>query len=210
MKRSLRDKKIKRIVIRVICILLILAIPIVFGSNLKPVIITICSSQAKILCTKHMNKSVVDELENLNVEYSELVNVVTDKDGNITAIETNAVEVNKIKARLTDAVNDSIAAIPTQDVGIPLGTLTGTELLSGRGPKIKLRMIPASYVESTLTHVFDTAGINQTRHQITIEFEVTMTAILAPYSTTAVVKTNVCIAETVIIGHVPEMFADVG
>ena len=43
-----------------------------------------------------------------------------------------------------------------------------------------------------------------------IEFTVTMTAILAPYSTTVDIKTNVCIAETVVIGNVPEMFADVG
>lgn len=210
MNRSAKYKRIRKILLRLLCAVLIIVIPVTVGSNLKPVIITICESQAKILCTSAMNKSVVEELEKLNVKYSDLVNVITDESGNITAIETNAVEVNKIKARLTDAVNESVSLIPDQNISIPIGTLTGVELLSGRGPKIKLRMLPSSYVESTLTHQFETAGINQTRHQISIEFEVTMTAILSPYSTTADVTSNVCIAETVIIGKVPEMFADFG
>ncbi len=108
---------------------------------------------------------------------------------------------------MTEAVNARLSAIPDQNVSIPLGTLSGIEFLSGRGPRVKLKMLPSSYVESALVNKFDTAGINQTQHQIMIEFTVTMTAILAPYSTTVDVVTNVCIAETIIIGTVPDTYA---
>ncbi len=210
MNRRAKLKKYKGLAIKLAAVIAVIVFPVVTLRNLRPVVKTICASQAKILCTSAVNKSVMAELEKLNVDYSSLVDIMKDERGNITALETNAVEVNKLKARLTDAVNEAMADIQEQDVGIPLGTLSGIELLSGRGPKIKLKMIPAAYVESSLSNVFDSAGINQTRHQIMIEFTVTMTAILAPYSTTVDIKTNVCIAETVVIGNVPEMFADVG
>ncbi|MEG0912975.1 MAG: sporulation protein YunB [Oscillospiraceae bacterium] len=178
------------------------------SNNLEPVIQTICANQAKILCTSAVNKAVVAELERLYVDYDGLVTVVKDPvSGQIIAIETNAVEVNKLKAILTDAVNDKLAGITEQSVRIPIGTLTGIEILSGRGPKIRLKMLPSSYVETNLVNKFDTAGINQTHHQIMIEFKVKMTAILAPYSTSVDVSTNVCIAETVIIGAVPNTYA---
>ncbi len=196
-------KKLKGLVI----IVAIIFAGVALSNNLKPVIQTISANQAKILCTAAVNNAVVSELQKLSVDYDELVNVLRDEAGNITAIETNAVEINRLKAILTEAVNARLSAIPDQNVSIPLGTLTGLELLSGRGPLVRLRMLPSSFVESALVNHFETAGINQTQHQIMIEFTVTMTAILSPYATTVDVVTNVCIAETIIIGTVPNTYA---
>lgn len=183
-------------------------IPALILSNMAPVVQTVCASQARSLCTRHMNEAVMEELSALNVEYNELVNISYDSNGNISVIETNAVSVNRLKALLTDAVNARLATIPDQKIGIPLGTLTGFQLLSGRGPRIELRMSPVSYVQSSIVNLFDSAGINQTRHQIMLDFTVTMTAILAPYATTVDVSTSICIAQTVVIGAVPQTFAD--
>ncbi len=207
-KRAVPGKKIRRTVCAAVVLAVLAAAVSLISGNLKPVIQTISANQAKILCTSAVNKAVVDELERLYVDYDALVHVIKDPvSGQIIAIETNAVEVNKLKALLTDAVNEKLAVIPEQSVRIPIGTLSGIEFLSGRGPKVRLKMLPSSNVETNLLNQFDTAGINQTHHQIMIEFKVEMTAILAPYSTSVVVTTNVCIAETVIIGNVPETYA---
>lgn len=208
MRKGKKTKKIKRKIILILILVLFIYTVTQISQNLKPVIETICENQAKILCTSAINKAVVAELESLYVDYDSLVQVVKDPTtGQIIAIETNAVEVNKLKSLLTDAVNEKLSLIPEQSVRIPLGTLSGIELLSGRGPKIRLKMLPSSNVETNLINRFDTAGINQTHHQIMIEFKVEMTAILAPYSTTVGVTTNICIAETVIIGDVPQTYA---
>lgn len=180
---------------------------LIFG-NMAPVVQTVCASQARTLCTRYMNEAVMEELSLLNVEYNELVDISYDSNGNISVIETNAVTVNRLKALLTDAVNARLATIPDQKISIPLGTLTGFQLLSGRGPNIELRMSPVSYVQSSIVNLFDSAGINQTRHQIMLDFTVSMTAILAPYATTVDVSTSICIAQTVVIGAVPQTFAD--
>ncbi len=208
MRKGASNKKVKRKIQLIVVFVLLVYMIVMVSGNLKPVIQTIISNQAKILCTSAVNKAVVAELEKINVDYDALVRIVKDPvTGQIVAIETNAVEVNKLKAKLTDAVNEKLSTIPEQNVRIPLGTLTGIEFLSGRGPRIKLKMQPSSNVETVLVNKFDTAGINQTHHQIFIEFKVQMTAILAPYSTSVTVPTNVCIAETVIIGIVPDTYA---
>lgn len=207
MRKSEKHPRLARKFKGIVLIALIVFLGVMVSNNLKPVVQTISSNQAKILCTAAVNNAVVSELQKLNVDYDKLVAVLRDESGTITAIETNAVEINRLKAILTEAVNARLSAIPDQNVSIPLGTLSGIEFLSGRGPRVKLKMLPSSYVESALVNKFDTAGINQTQHQIMIEFTVTMTAILAPYSTTVDVVTNVCIAETIIIGTVPDTYA---
>lgn len=209
MRKSIPKKKIKKRLLATGCLLIFIWLITVASNNMKPVVQTICANQAKILCTSAVNKAVVEELEKLYVDYDSLVHVLKDQQsGQIIAIETNAVEVNKLKATLTDAVNERLSLIPEQNVRIPLGTLSGIEFLSGRGPRIKLKMMPSSNVETELENRFDTAGINQTHHQIMIRFQVHMTAILAPYSTSVDVSTSVCIAETVIIGNVPQTYAN--
>lgn len=207
MRKSEKHPRLARKFKGIVLLALIVFLGVMVSNNLKPVVQTISSNQAKILCTAAVNNAVVSELQKLNVDYDKLVAVLRDEAGTITAIETNAVEINRLKAILTEAVNARLSAIPDQNVSIPLGTLSGIEFLSGRGPRVKLKMLPSSYVESALVNKFDTAGINQTQHQIMIEFTVTMTAILAPYSTTVDVVTNVCIAETIIIGTVPDTYA---
>jgi len=180
------------------------------SANLKPVVTSVCSSQAKVLATTAINRAVVNELKQTGASYHDLVKIEYDVYGSVSAIGTDAVEINMLQSQLTDAVNRELSAIETRDISIPIGTLTGVQLLSGRGPDIKLKMIPSSFAVSDLVNKFDSAGINQTRHRIMIEFTVSMVVIVAPYTTTADVTLTVPIAETVIIGAVPDSFAEIG
>ena len=201
-------KKLPKRAKAVIWVSVVVLILYLLHVNIKPVVQTVSANQARILGTSVINNAVMNELSAGEAEYDRLVTIVYDSAGNIAAIESNASEMNKLKARIVEAVNESLATLPDQDVGIPLGTLTGIELLSGRGPKLKLKMTPSPYVESSLVNNFDSAGVNQTRHQILIEIKVTITAILVPYITTVDVSTTVIVAETIIVGKVPDMFAE--
>ena len=128
-------------------------------------------------------------------------------DGTVSAIEINSVEVNRLKTRLTDAVANRLLSVPKQDVRIPLGTLLGWQIMAGRGPDIPLQVVPASFVQSTIVDTLETAGINQTQHRIFIRFTVEMSAILPGYSTSVTVENEVCIAQTLIVGKVPQFYA---
>ena len=88
--------------------------------------------------------------------------------------------------------------------------MLGWQLLAGRGPDIHLQIVPASFVESEVVDTLESAGINQTQHRVCIRFTVEMSAILPGYSTSVDVTDEVCVAQTLIVGQVPEFYAQNG
>ena len=72
---------------------------------------------------------------------------------------------------------------------------------------VLMRSLPASFVESNITSTLESAGINQTQHKILMDFTVKMSAIIPGYTTSVEVNTQVSIADTLIIGAVPEFYA---
>lgn len=207
---SKKRKKARKIIKLLLILTAIVTLCIYSNRAIKPVITSIMASQSKIICTLAINEAVMETLIAERVDYNTLVELVTNANGDIVGLKTDAGEINRIKAIITEAVNEKLAELPQKDVKIPIGTLTGWKWLSGRGPEVTLIMLPSSYAQSQLENRFDQGGINQTRHQIMLDFSVNMTAILSPYSISSHVESDVCIAETIIVGAVPDMFADLG
>lgn len=179
----------------------------VLDSRLRPVITTMAQYQCRVVSVLAMNEAVMEELSRIPQEEQLLVTVEKAPDGTVSAIEINSVEVNRLKTRLTNAVANRLLSVPKQDVGIPLGTLLGWQIMAGRGPDIPLQVVPASFVESNIVDSLETAGINQTQHRISIHFTVEMSAILPGYSTEVIVENEVCVAQTLIVGKVPQVYA---
>ena len=171
----------------------------VLDNRLRPVITTMAQYQCRVVSVLAMNEAVMEELNEVQDIEQALVEVDKAPDGTVSAIEINSVEVNRLKTRLTDAVANRLLSVPKQDVRIPLGTLLGWQIMAGRGP--------ASFVQSTIVDTLETAGINQTQHRIFIRFTVEMSAILPGYSTSVTVENEVCIAQTLIVGKVPQFYA---
>lgn len=179
----------------------------VLDNRLRPVITTMAQYQCRVVSVLAMNEAVMEELNEVQDIEQALVEVDKAPDGTVSAIEINSVEVNRLKTRLTDAVANRLLSVPKQDVCIPLGTLLGWQIMAGRGPDIPLQVVPASFVQSTIVDTLETAGINQTQHRIFIRFTVEMSAILPGYSTSVTVENEVCIAQTLIVGKVPQFYA---
>lgn len=202
-----RRKKVKRIVVLIAILLIITLLAGYSTSAVKPVAESLMISQANIMCTLAINNAVVSAMSEGGVDYSDLVEIMRNDNNEIIALRSDAVAINALQARVTGSVNQALSELPSSTIDIPIGTITGWEWLSGRGPSVHMKMIPSSYAYCTLEHLFDSAGINQTRHRIILHFEVNITALLTPFSASTQVSTSVCIAETVIVGTVPEMFA---
>ena len=187
-------------------LLVIIMIFVGLDKEVRPVIITMAQYQARVSSILAINNAVIDEMENLDDDIK-LTKVFRAENGIVTAVETNTSELNKLKAKLTNAVGVSLATLELTDISIPIGTLLGWQIFAGRGPDVNFKILPTSFVESNITSILTSAGINQTMQQIFIEFKVTMSAIIPRYTTNVEVKTDVCIAETLIVGVVPEFFA---
>lgn len=175
--------------------------------RLRPVIVTMAQYQCQQISLRAINDAVAQELAADGGASERLVRVDRSEDGTVQAIEMDADSVNELKTRLTAAVSKRLMALPDQEIRIPLGTLLGWQLLAGRGPDIRLQIVPTSYVYSELKDELDTAGINQTEHKLYIDFTVEMSAILPGYSADVTVTDEVCISQTMIIGGVPQLYA---
>lgn len=206
--RSSREKK--RILLRWFWLLsIIVGLFFLLDWKMRPIIKKSSLYQAKNVATRAINDAVNTELEKLGVKYSSFVTLTKNSQGDIAAIETDTVTANRVNAALMDAVMERLNDPQQQKIRLPVGTLFGGAFLSGHGPEIEFRVVPEGYVESELKSSFQTAGINQTLHQIVFEIKVTVTAIIPGYTQTTDVTSSFQVAQTVIVGDVPESFTEV-
>jgi sporulation protein YunB len=136
------------------------------------------------------------------------VSLEKDAEGNITAITADTAHINALSSQLLSEIARA-ADSETLHLRIPLGSLLGSDLLMGRGPQIPVEvlMLTSSFVR--FDNDLISTGINQSRHVITLKADVDID-ILMPWETiTTTVETDVLIAETVIIGRVPDTYVHV-
>lgn len=204
-RRGAKRKKIRR---RIFFLLLAtLGLLVALDCRLRPVIVTMAQYQCQQVSLQAINDAVAQELAADGNASDRLVRVNTGPDGQVQSIEMDADSVNELKTRLTAAVSQRLMDLPEQEICVPLGTLLGWQVLAGRGPDIRLNVVPTSYVYSELKDELDSAGINQTEHKLFIDFTVEMSAILPGYSADVTVTDEVCISQTMILGNVPQMYA---
>lgn len=177
--------------------------------KIRPIVKTMSAYQAKVYSNKIINDAVYEELGKENIIYNNIVTISFDDNGQVSSLQTDIITLNRLRSRIVNSVIKSLQKLNTQEIKIPIGTLTGIQFLSGRGHKILFKIIPTGYVETSLSNKFDDAGINQTRHQIMLNLKLTVTAIIPGYSTTTDISSNICLAETVIVGTVPDAFTQV-
>ena len=93
---------------------------------------------------------------------------------------------------------------------LSFGAALGLTLLAGSGPKIRVQILPVGAISSRFDTEFQSAGINQTRHQIFFDLAADVSILLPGEQCTSTIKVQVCVAETVIVGQVPETYLQIG
>lgn len=146
-------------------------------------------------------KEVMNELD-----YTDLVTLERDNNGKIIALKAKVIEMNQISAKIGTKIQELYSQINDAYVKIPIGNFTGNAILAGRGPNIIVRIIPVGTVSTDFKTEFISTGINQTRHRIYLEI-ISKVRVVAPLTTKTIeVINNVNVAETVLIGDVPNSF----
>lgn len=162
-------------------------------------------SDASDIVTIQINETIAKMMEDGRFEYDYFVTVQKDDAGRISAITANMPRINLLSSEiLSDIVERAEGG--TLEIGVPLGNLTGLSLLLGRGPRIPVRIIMLTSSRADFRNEIASAGINQTKHQIILEVFVDID-ILMPWETvSAQVVSEILVAETVIVGAVPETY----
>lgn len=205
-----RGKKKKRIVLFIAVILgLSLFIVSYIERSFEPIIRTMAISRSEVLLSQEIANEVNETMIESGLTYGDIVSFVLDKDGRINAMTTNIITANRLKSSLALSILTRITNVDGTELGIPIGNLTGISVLAGRGPEMRVKVIPIGSVQTELSSQFLSAGINQTRHRIIMEVTSNVDIILPSETVSTTVSVNVVIAETVIVGSVPDTYAEI-
>lgn len=156
--------------------------------------------------TAVIDAAILADLSERGTDYSDFVTVERDESGSIQALTTNMAEMNLLRAQLENRVFAVLDEVELSTVSVHLGSLFGSDLLWGRGPKIELRAITIGVLNSEFVSEFTEAGINQTRHRIYLDIQVPLTLLIAGGTVQTQLSTYLCVAETVIVGSVPNSY----
>ena len=181
-----------------------------FRGRYRDTIASLAQTQVINTTSDMINDAIDLQIEAGNIQYDRIVYFEKDLDGRITALKTNMSEVNRLKTDTLNIINDEILAIDTTDLGIPLGSIFLPEFLSGRGPTLPVKIISIRNSDASFSSRFTEAGINQTLHQLTLEVIVDVSVLVLGQTTNLSVSSSVVVAETIIVGQVPDTFLKTG
>ena len=141
--------------------------------------------------------------------YDDLITIVRDSNGNVKMLQTNTKNVNKIISDIPLNIINKFQEKNTSDIFIYLGSALGLKLFSAQGPKIHIKIANVGNVDTKLVSEFTSQGINQTLHRVYLNLSCEVT-ILTPYNTIKqMIENQVLIAESVIVGTVPDAYYDI-
>lgn len=202
--RKRRHLKTKLIITAVFLV----AISIYIDVCLRPVVITVAQYRVQGLISKAVNNAIISVMDETNYSYTDLVEIVKNEKQEILSVNYNSLHINKLRSELVKATIEETQKLPVTNLYIPIGNITSIDILQNKGPKLKFTITPSSYVEADVESVFQNTGINQINHQIFIILKVTANALIPNYSTSVYSENKVCVAETVIIGKVPNTIGE--
>jgi len=172
---------------------------------LKNISCRIAVSDASDIVTSEVNSVIAAIMAEGEYYGDSFVTFEKNADGDISAISSNIGRINALSAEILNRVVGATEN-RTLDVRIPLGNLTGVSLLMGRGPSVPVEILMLTSSHVAFHNSVVTAGINQTKHQLNLDVIVDID-VLIPWGTeSAQVVTEVMIADTVVVGHVPETY----
>ena len=195
---------------RMIILILITALftVIYLLKTIGPVFNQLCLSEEKATATKIVHETIDEVMDKYG--YNDLITRIKNKEGKIVSMQANIVTMNKIISQISLKIQEKIDSQESRDISIRLGTFTGITLLSGRGPKIPIRISSIGNLDTEINSEFTSTGINQSIHRIYANINCNID-ILTPFNTiSSQINEKIIIAENVIIGEIPENYFDIG
>lgn len=180
------------------------------NAYLRPAVETLAVSNATNRISKAVSEAVADCVTQQKLTYQDFVTLETDASGKITSLTSNLSSTSQLKSKLIGYIINELDGLQQEKFGVPLGTLTGWIIFSGKGPTIRVELLSVGDVTVQMHHNFSDAGINQTLHQVFLDVSATVYLLIPGETLSTTVDSQICVAETVIVGEVPETYLYVG
>lgn len=189
--------------------LILIGLAFIVDLSFRPVVETVNYNECHAAVSSMITRSIAAELEREDADYSSLVTIERDESGSVCSIESNAMNINRLKNNIAARLERELDRMSGIDIMIPVGTLTGLQLLHGRGFDVGMTVSPVGYAQTAIVSEFTEAGLNQTRHRIVIHIEVTADAVIPGFTSRVPVSASIVAAETIIVGKIPDAYTHV-
>lgn len=205
LQKQKNEKRRRFAKIVVFALFLLLSCVLIYNLQILPVLFPLAKAKCTTELTDAVNRIVRARMQSDSDGYADFVRLHFGEDGSVASVETNTPRLAKLSG---DVVGDVTAALTHErmTVRIPLGSLSGSALLSGKGPDVRVKLAVSQKITCAVRGDFTESGINQTLHRVFLRVTVEVCALLPGAVQTFSVPTDVCVAETVIIGKVPEAY----
>lgn len=207
-RRKRRDHNILKYKILTL-IILISIIFVSFDMFIGKLITSAIAYQGNIIATKVLSEETLEILSDINISYSDIITINKDTNEKISSIETNIHTVNLIKSKITKNITQTLIDMKNYSFEVPIGTLLSQNLLLGRGPNITIIINPVGYLQCDILSNFESVGMNQTKHQITLRLAIDVNTIIPFKRASTKIITNFLISETIIVGEIPQYYTNI-
>ncbi len=205
-----RKKRRRRRIILIVLLLVVTGLILLVELHLSPYIRELARNQAVNAASNAIIDAVGEMLRREDTDFSRVIVLEKDVQGHITALRTDMGQVERLKVEVLGILGGLIAEINTQQLGIPLGNLLLPDLLAGTGPVLPVKAVSLTMSNADFFSDFTEAGINQTLQTLKVKFTISLTILTTVGYETVDVDSDVMVAQTVIVGTVPETYVNLG
>ena len=175
----------------------------------SPVIKTYSAQETKSITEKAINLAVSNVI-NRTLSYDALIDINYSNSGEIVSFSANQYEINSITREIVKETQYQMTNLGRDGLQMHCGTMSGIPFLIGRGPTINLKLVPIGVVSGNFDSEFSSVGINMTKHTLFLYINVHVSIVL-PVQSYDIYSTNqVLLAESIIVGKVPEVYLNGG
>lgn len=204
-KYALRVKK-RRFLRRLLLLILVLLIVfLLIDRNFKPLVFSLAEARSAAMASQVLQGALAEAIED-GVEYDDLMTVRMDERGQVALLMANTMRMNQLADRAGQAALRRLNNMSSERVTVPLGAALGMTLFAGTGPGVPVSIIPIGSIATDFATEFEACGINQTRHKVYLKVTASIRIVIPTGAKTTQVSANMLVAESIIVGSVPEGF----
>lgn len=206
LKKISRRVKRQRFLRRMAVIMLLCAAAVWMADrNFKPLVFALAQARSASMASQALAGALKDALGD-GIGYEDLMHVRMDEHGQVALLSANTMQMNRLAERAGAAALYRLDHMNSERVSVPLGSALGIALFAGAGPKIPISIVPVGSVSTDFATEFEACGINQTRHKVYLHVTANIRIVIPTGAQTTQVSANMLVAESIIVGGVPESF----
>ena len=206
MKKYTRLAKKRRMIRRFLWIACIaLAVFLLMDRNFKPLVFSLAEARSAAMASQVLSGALTEVLED-GVGYDDLMTVRMDEKGQVALLMANTMRMNQLADKAGQAALRRLNNMSSERVSVPLGAALGMTLFAGSGPNVPVSIVPIGSIATDFATEFEACGINQTRHKVYLKVTASIRIVIPTGAKTTQVSANMLVAESIIVGSVPEGF----